>query len=199
MTDDIKPGYTRVSEFCSRYEKFGSVSPEYLAYRADVGTQVHKAIRMFLSGMAYELCDEAKPFFESWISWYHLMKEPLITHEETRMYCDKWMLTGAIDGILHLQGMPPMIVDWKTSSSENKIMWPIKGAFYLYLARVNKLLDLADRAYYLKLDKHGGQATVCDYEITGHHRGMVTAIMMSYRLEEQTTNATNADKNWRRE
>lgn len=195
MNEIIRDGYTRVSEFCSRYEDFGSVDPDYLKARALVGTNVHTAIRAHLHCMPYELTDEESVYFGSWIKWYELMRHPDISHEETRMYCDKWMLTGAIDGIIHLQGCQPMILDWKTSSAEDKDIWPLKGAFYLYLARENKICDLLDdRVYYLKLDKKGGDAKVCEYEITTHLKSLVTATMMSHRFEEKVK---KNKKKWR--
>jgi hypothetical protein len=109
------------------------------------------------------------------------MKEPIITNEETRMYCDKWMLTGAIDGIIHIEGCMPMILDWKTSSSEDADIWPLKGAFYLYLARLNNICQVLD-------DR------VCEYEITPYLKGMVTATMMCHRFEEKVK---ANKKNWR--
>jgi hypothetical protein len=195
MSEYIKPGYTRVSDFCSRYEDFGSVEPGYLAYRAEVGTHVHTAIREYLCGMTTDLTSEEQLYFDSWLTWYNLMGSPIITNEEARMYCDKWMLTGAIDGIIHIQGCMPMILDWKTSSSEDADIWPLKGAFYLYLAKLNNICkELDDRVYYLKLDKKGGAAKVCEYEITPYLKGMVTATMMTYRFEEKVK--VNK-KNWR--
>jgi hypothetical protein len=186
MTEEkIKPGYTRVSDFCSRYEDFGSVDPAYLQHRADIGTEVHAGIRGFLCDVPVILSEEARPYFESWIEWYELIGMPAVTHEETRMYCDKWKLTGAIDGIIHFSINRAMIVDWKTSSSVDNDIWPLKGAFYHHLVGVNELVQVAPKVLYLKLDKHGGEAVQKEYEITNYLKGMVTATMMVHRHEEK--------------
>jgi len=184
MSEDIKPGYTRVSDFCSRYEDFGSVDPAYLAARALVGTHVHAAIRGFLCDVPVELTSEEQPYFDSWLAWYEFMGMPQVSHEETRMYCDKWKLTGAIDGIITIVDKP-MIIDWKTSSSIDNDVWPLKGGFYSYLVKVNELCDIADSVLYLKLDKHGGQAVLKEYEITNYLKGLVTATMMTHRFKEK--------------
>lgn len=185
MSDDIKPGYTRVSDFCARYEDFGSVDPAYLRHRADVGTEVHAGIRGFLCDVPVILSAEAQPYFDSWLAWYELMGMPPVTHEETRMYCDKWRLTGAIDGIIRPDGKQPMIVDWKTSSSVDNDIWPLKGAFYHYLVRTNELCEIDDKVWYVKLDKHGEKAKFYQYDVTNQLKGMVTATMMTHRFKEK--------------
>jgi len=192
----IKPGYTRVSEFCSRYEDFGSVDPAYLRHRADVGSEVHAGIRGFLCDVPVILSSEAQPYFDSWLAWYELMGMPPVTHEETRMYCDKWKLTGAIDGIIQFDGKQPMVVDWKTSSSIDNDISPLKGAFYQYLVKVNELVDTCDTVAYVKLDKHGGPAKLCEYEITPQLKGLATATMMTYRFEERVK---QNKQNWRQQ
>lgn len=195
MPDDIKPGYTRVSDFCARYEDFSGVDPDYLEERALVGSHVHAAIRCHLSDISFKLTDEEQLYFNSWLKWYETQGYPVVIHEETRMYCEKWMLTGAIDGIIILPGTDKkMIVDWKTSSSADNDMWPLKGAFYHYLVKENRLCDICDTVYYLKLSKTGGKAMICEYEISEYLKSAVQATMLTHRLQEKIKDAR--DKKW---
>ncbi len=194
---DIKPGYTRVSDFCARYEDFSSVDPDFLQSRADVGTHVHSAIRCYMSDVSFKLTEEEQLYFDSWLSWYKEQGSPAVIHEEERMYCDKWMLTGAIDGILIIPDTDiKMIVDWKTSSSVNNDMWPLKGAFYHYLVKKNNLCDISDMVYYLKLSKTGGKARICQYEISDYLKSLVQATMLTHRFEEKVKEAN--EKKWGR-
>jgi hypothetical protein len=191
---EIKEGYTRVSEFCSRYEDFSSVDQDYLASRALVGSNVHFAIHSYLNFMPFKLSVEELGYFESWMMWYDNTKCK-ITHDETRMYCDTWKLTGAIDGIVTFPGSDDnMIVDWKTSSYANDDIWSLKGGFYSYLVKGNKLCEISDRVLYIKLDKAGKAPKVCEYEITSQIRNLVIATMMTHRFEERV----KTSKTWRK-
>lgn len=188
MSDEPKHGYTRVSEFCARYEDFGTVDPAYLQHRADVGTNVHQAIDNTVACMPIALKDEELGYYESWFQWYE-KTNCSITQTESRMYCDKFMLTGAIDGIIQFPNSEEkIIVDWKTSSSKNDDVWALKGTFYHYLVQQSKLCDVADKVLYVQLDRNGGMPTVHEYEITKNLKSLMVATIMCHRFEEKVKN-----------
>ena len=186
MTEDIKQGYTRVSEFCSRYEDFGSVNQEYLKLRARIGTGVHNAIDSTVNYIPFKLQDDEKGYYESWFSWFDKTHcEVILT--ESRMYCDKFMMTGAIDGIIKYPNSDEkFIVDWKTSTYKNDDVWSLKGTFYHYLVTQNKLCDIGDKVIYVQLDRNGGFPIVHEYEITKNLKSLMIATIMCYRFEEKT-------------
>ena len=185
MPEEIKPGYTRVSDFCKCYEDFSSVDPEYLKLRARVGTGVHQAIDNTINFMPVSLQDDEKGYYESWFKWFDKTHCSVI-YTESRMYCDKFMMTGAIDGIISYPGSDEkFIVDWKTSSYCNDDIWSLKGTFYHYLVTQNKLCDIADKVVYVQLDRNGGYPTVHEYEITKHLKSLMIATIMYYRFKEK--------------
>lgn len=192
MSDDIKPGYTRVSEFCSRYEDFGNIDQAVLENKCRIGTSVHKAIQSSIECIPFRLAEDEKGYFESWFKWWDKMRCDIV-HMEERLYCDKFMLTGAIDGIIVFNdGITKSIVDWKTSASCNDDIWALKGAFYHHLVTTNKLCDISERVIYLQLDKHGGQPTVREYIIDQKQKSLMVATIMCHSFEEKVKNLNKA-------
>lgn len=184
MSDDIKPGYTRVSEFCARYEDFGGIDPEVLKNKARIGTGVHKAIANSIEYIPFTLKEDEKGYYESWFKWYDRLKCD-IKHVETRLYCDKFMLTGAIDGIVVFSDGTKCIVDWKVSASHNDVVWALKGAFYHHLVSSNNLCEISGRVIYVQLDKHGNMPSVREYIIDQKQKSLMVATIMCYRFEEK--------------
>jgi hypothetical protein len=182
---DIKPGYTRVSDFCKRYEDFSAVDPEYLKLRAKVGTGVHQAIDSTVNFVPFKLEAAEVGYYESWFKWYE-KTQCKVLHGESRMYCDKFMMTGAIDGIIQFPGSDEMsIVDWKTSSYHDNDVWSLKGTFYHYLVKESKLCEISDKVLYVQLDRNGGMPTIHEYEVTKQLKSLMIATIMCYRFEEK--------------
>lgn len=188
---DIKPGYTRVSAFCKRYEDFGAVDPIYLKKRAAIGSATHQFIDCHLNNVPLilpeeqSICDAALAYYESWLAWRAQNHCQVILGEE-RIYCDKFMMTGAIDGIVIFPGCnEKMIVDWKTSTYASPDLWALKGTFYHYLVQQNNLCEIADKVLFVQLDRDGGPATVHEYDITKQLKGLMVATIMCHRFEEK--------------
>lgn len=155
-----------------------------------IGTSVHRAIASSIDYIPFSLEDDEKGYFESWFKWYDKLKCD-IQYMETRLYCEKFMLTGAIDGIVAFTDGSKCIVDWKTSSSYNDDLWALKGAFYHHLVKTNNLSDISDRVLYVQLNKHGRDPTVREYTIDQKQKGLMVATIMCHRFEEKCKKILN--------
>lgn len=156
----IKDGYTRVSEIIGWYKalKLGSIDPEVLRRKTEIGTEVHEAIDGYYTGVPpVSLSERAKGYFESFKGW--VQNSPhVVLNQEIRYYCDKLKITGAIDMIAMLKsGMS--IIDFKTSAAVDKQAWELQAAFYHYLSG-NKVENI----YFIKLDKEGKDPKVVNFK-----------------------------------
>jgi hypothetical protein len=165
---DIKPGYTRVSEILSQWDRFGNIDPEVLKRKAALGIYVHEAIHADNEGIYAPLSEKAEPYFESYLKWKKLMKPSYIWMEK-RFYDDTWMITGQIDGLLKTD-IGSMIIDFKTSASASPKYWILQAGFYHMLYSqipVNQTQDyLCSNVIFLQLDKYGDMPQVHKFEIT---------------------------------
>jgi hypothetical protein len=182
----IKPGYTRVSEILRIFNDFSTIDPYILENAKNRGSRVHAAIDEYIKTamVLTELEEQDKPYFESFMSWYESIPgiEKEITHNEVRLYDDKRMITGKIDGVLR-RGGRLILIDWKTSSSANDLSWPLQAALYVQLIRKNKLCDISDTVIFLQLDKYGGPAREHVYEICKPIHKMANWAVNKFRKE----------------
>jgi hypothetical protein len=184
MSDETFPGYNRVSEYCSIWEDFSQIDPEFLQHRADIGTHVHTAIRHHLCDIPINLSQEEQPYFDSWLLWYQSV-ECSISHEETRLFDGHLELTGAIDGIITPRGCASMIVDWKTSSCEHPLIWPLKGAFYHHLVEWNELCEICNEVLFVKLMRNGKKAKPFSYVIDAKLKNMIHTTIDAYNFKKE--------------
>lgn len=177
--DNIKDGYTRVSEIISLFSDFSHIEPHVLANKARIGTNVHKAINEHIElGINLSpLNDRESLYFQSWKGWYE-NQDGRVNHMETRLYDDARMITGCIDGIWVNTGA--CLIDWKTSANENPLTWPLQAALYIELIRLNKEqfdFPIFDTAFFLKLDRYGKKAQMCSYPLTSFHFDVANALV----------------------
>jgi len=185
---DIKEGYDRVSDILKIFSDFDSIPPEILERKANIGTRVHSAIAEYiLLGTGEEFLEESDlGYFNSWKLWYHEGEEKLIRFSETRLYDDRKMYTGAIDGVWSDEGgARNYLIDWKTSAKENPLVWPLQAALYQELLFKSKLCELEDIAFFLKLDKNGGAPELIQYEITEHTIQVAMWALKRYKQEKR--------------
>lgn len=182
----IKPGYTRVSEILRIFNDFSGIDPYILENAKHRGNRVHEAIDEYIKTamIVTELEDQDKPYFESFMSWYESSPgiEKEIVHNEVRLYDDKRMITGKMDGILKRAGKL-ILIDWKTSASANDLSWPLQAALYVQLIRKNKLCDISDTVIFLQLDRYGGPARETVYEICKPIHKMANWAVNKFRKE----------------
>lgn len=174
MEEEIKTGFVRISNILSCFSDFSGIDEYVLENKKNLGIRVHEAINEHIDtySIFVDLQEQDRGYFESWKSWYEndnfsgINRE--IVHNEVRLYDDKRMITGKIDGIWKKDGAL-YLIDWKTSASENKLTWPLQAALYLQLIRKNKLCECSNTVYFIKLDKNGAEPKECCYEITDFH------------------------------
>ncbi len=160
--EDIKHGYTRVSEILNQWDRFGHINKDVLENKAAIGTRVHEAIKNHHDGMYTPLDAAASGYFDSYIKWEEENKPKLI-QSEVRYYCDNMMITGQIDALVKIEGEEsPVLVDYKTSAQENAKIWPLQAAFYHYLVSSSGL-DISNKLIFVKLDKKGNLPKICEY------------------------------------
>ena len=172
MRDDIKPGYTRVSQILEMLPtlsngKWGypmqNIDPYILARAADRGTNVHAAIKAHWDGEFYPLDEKEQGYFESFKKWEAIIK-PKHEMSEMRLYDDLTMVTGAADFIGRLgNSLMGTLIDFKTTASEDKKKWPLQAAFYHYLCHVNKI-EIHREVLFVKLATDGSRPSTYEYD-----------------------------------
>lgn len=158
----IKEGYIRVTEILSQWDFFGHIDPMVLERKRNIGTEVHMAIDADSNGVFMPINDSAQGYFNSYILWKESGKKKLICNEQ-RLYCDKLKITGAFDAIYQMGGDVPTMIDYKCSSKENPVIWPLQGTFYHYLA-VKKNILVGEDLLFVRLQKDGSVAKEYRYK-----------------------------------
>jgi hypothetical protein len=156
IQQDLKEGYIRVSEILGWFKAnaLAKIDPAVLANKADIGTNVHAAISATESGLFVPLNDRETGYYNSYIKWRSSNNFAVFSHE-SRFYCDKLNITGAIDGIYKdMTNGEIFLIDFKTSVKEDCIGWPLQGAFYWHLSNENGL-KLNKRFIFVKLLEDG--------------------------------------------
>ena len=165
--EEIKEGYTRVSQILSQWDKFSFIDPTVLERKRLIGINVHAGIDSHNKGIpAYMSDDEGGQYFKSFLL-YQRKERLAIINSEFRMYDDELMITGKIDGLLSYPGYDQdkhILVDWKTSSTRDDLMWEMQANFYMYLLKMNGVDHVSDICRFVKLDKDGGLPKVYEYE-----------------------------------
>ena len=161
--DDIKPGYTRVSEILSQWDRFSNINPQILRNKATIGTNVHEPIQADHEGIYVPLNSREEPYFDSYLKWKKIF-QPKYIEMETRLYHNQWMITGQFDAIIEIDGLLT-ILDFKTSSQEDEKFWALQGGFYHILCAANNR-TCQDKVCFLKLDKLGEMPRMYRYEVT---------------------------------
>ena len=173
----IKPGYTRVSEILSQWDRFSGIDRDVLENKKRIGTNVHEAIDLYNACLPYSLEEDERGYFESYIEWRKLTQFEILA-SETRLYDDRLMITGAFDLLVKFpQEEEGSVCDLKCSYSEDPINWPMQGCFYRYLLTVNGGQDISQRVNFIKLDKRGYSPDVYEYDVTNMMRVCESAVI----------------------
>ena len=166
-SEEIKPGYTRVTEILSQWDKMSMIDPTVLERKRVIGTNVHSAIRDYYLCLPSVLSnEEGGAYYQSFLLWNSKVS-PLCIASELRLYDDELMITGSIDALMVLPGGgPTVLVDWKCTANPDKQTWPLQGCFYKHLLEVNGHKNLSDKFLFVKLSKLGEKSTVYEFEYT---------------------------------
>lgn len=158
-TDEIKPGYARVSDILKPYSNFGKIPPEILENKRRIGTTVHNAIYMHSQGIPMFLDDpRADMYFKSFLKWFGGFEIKFIANE-LRLYDEELKITGGIDAIIRFPNEDKIVLaDWKTAlcvTKQTALSWELQGTFYHHLLQVNHYEEVADRFIFIQLDDEG--------------------------------------------
>ncbi len=155
--------YARVSEVLSCFSDFSHIDPEVLQNKANIGTKVHKAIEDDIGDVFPTLDARTIGYFESYKAWKQ-ETSPKFDKSEQRFYCHEKMITGQIDSLVHYgwSFQVPVMVDFKTSVQESKVVWPMQAHLYAYLLAVNGI-SVQPRYLFIKLNKFGKLPEVFEY------------------------------------
>lgn len=154
----MREGYIRVTEVLDVFSKMHLIDPDVLENAKIRGNEVDIACKMIMEGVyPFHLPDQYSGYIDSFNKWKE-SKE--FIPNPGRMYCDSLMLTGECDGI-YKSSRGLVLFDIKTPANESR-SWPLQGAAYVYLARLNGF-DI-QAIEFVKLHKEAKEPKVYEYE-----------------------------------
>ncbi len=176
MTDEIPPGYTRVSELAEMpyildriRKKLPLLTEEELKPFGEKGERIHTAIELHAVGIPSEesLPIEERGYFRSYLKWEEANKDDEMICYEKRFNCPELKISGKPDRLRLLKTTRKLrISDWKSSSQEGKKSWPIQGNLYHYLLTpMFGKENLDDVVEFVKLDKKGKMPQIFEYPV----------------------------------
>ncbi len=162
MIEEIRPGYTRISDILKPFTKFDNIPPEVLHRAADRGTRVHEYCSAYANNIFLSDIDEdCEGYVDSFIQWYDENVVKLL-YSEKRLYDDMLKITGQFDLIVKLEDSDEVVlIDIKTPERESNT-WAIQLAAYSYLIAYDLKITIDVRKI-LRLSKDGKKATVTTY------------------------------------
>ena len=183
--EEIKEGYTRVSEIIAQWGGYEGVPKDILERKAQIGSYVHAAIEMHINiDCAFPMDPEADAYYQSYLKWRestHLVS----IESERRYYSDAMKITGQVDALAILQGSTDrVLIDWKTSYHEMKCNWQLQGAFYWMLAFDNGVTNLSHDMMFVKLNKNGDLPDVYTYKFDMDLKQACMNALGTYRYRE---------------
>lgn len=154
-SDDIPPGYTRVTQILEPYTSFDHIDPAVLNKAKDRGKRVHKYCELYVQNLLIEKIDEdCKPYVESFMQWFDKRVEN-VWASELRLSCSKYLISGKFDLLATINGdTQETLIDYKTPQQVSQ-SWKLQTAAYRYLLRSTQGINVPRRVC-LILDKDGG-------------------------------------------
>lgn len=175
----IKPGYIRVSEILSQWDRFGNVNAEVLQAKSKLGTEVHEAITAHHHDIAFPIT-RGEGYFTSYQKWIEI-SEFSTFYESRRFYCEKLKVTGEIDAIGTFPGSENLVlIDFKTSASKDNLFWQLQGQFYHYLCLTNEI-KISDRFLFVQLHKDGNAPKVHEYKCSNSLMNICMSAYICYK------------------
>ena len=179
--EEIKEGYTRVSEIVGQWNQLAHINPEVLANKCRIGSEVHEKIAAEVEGIYIETAEDCKGYVGSWLEWVReYNSEGRYGQTEKRYYCDELKITGAVDAILEI-GDLRVIVDYKTSARANKKTWALQGAFYHYLVNKEHEGETDPYVWFIHLKKDGKKAAQVEVHCTEELWEVAKSALHTYR------------------
>lgn len=176
----MKDGYTRVSEIIGQWNHLAHIDPQILANKCRIGSEVHEKIAAETEGIFIDTEEDTKGYLQSWNKWKEEHEKKGCYFEiEKRLYCDHLKITGCVDALVKTGDMLT-VIDYKTSASANKKMWALQASFYHYLA-VQNHYDVTDVVEFIHLKKDGSMAKTVVIHCTEELWLTAKAALLTYR------------------
>lgn len=151
--------WVRVSTIVEPYYgfNFSEMSPEMqqlIMRKGKIGTAVHSFISLFANGELAVLPQECVGYCQSFEKWYFML-QPDFVEVEQRYFDEEKILTGQMDAIIRFKGTKEdVLIDFKTSSNENKEAWSRQAHLYYHLLKKSGK-TVGKNYIFLKLEKDG--------------------------------------------
>lgn len=167
MSDDILPGFTRISAISGAFSGYGSIPRIILDNAAARGCQIHDIIKDVILNIPVDgeryiyrgvreqnLTGYMTSFWKFWRPY----EDSLATFPD-RMYDNLHMLTGEVDLITTING-ERVIIDWKCTNCSSPA-WDIQGNGYSMIYE-NLYEQVIDKILFVRLDKEGADPEVIE-------------------------------------
>lgn len=162
----IKEGYIRVSQILAQWDRFSNVKPEVLEAKTILGSDVHEAIYAHENQIGVMLEDKPYGYFKSFLEWEKISGAKFIKNA-TRFYDDNMKITGEVDGIIKFpESEELLLIDFKTSATQDDLIWPLQGQFYYHLCLLNNII-ISKRFLFIQLNKNGEMPKIREYKASG--------------------------------
>jgi len=184
MDEQIRPGYTRVTEILAPWNDFKGIPEDVLENKRCIGVKVHDAISLYLECVPVIVDDNAAGYFDSFRQ-FMMDSKASVELMERRYYDDRLKITGQIDALVKFKEDDELIiVDWKTTASYTKrigLTWALQGVLYHYLLEQNGVSNLSDRIIFYQLNKEGRPPHAREFRYTTELMGIAAAMLECYR------------------
>jgi len=151
--------YKRVTETLAPFSGINSIPKEILKPAQERGTAVHEYCDKAIKGIeAIDVNEDWRGYLNSFLLWE---KEKNFLPKPDRLFCDKYNLTGEIDG-LYRDGQDIVLFDIKTPIKECKT-WEFQLSAYAYLLSLSGVI--ISKICSVKLEKSGDEPKVSWYKI----------------------------------
>lgn len=163
----IKPGFVHVSDISSAFGNHHTVPKDRLENAKTRGIAVHEMIHCYMNDVPYT--QEYLPYLESFKKFWETLREPKVLMQEERLYCDKYVITGAMDMIVDTVEYGVTLIDWKCTYKAAS-HWEIQASGYAHLALFGypdggkTVGHLIDKILFVRLDREGGHPEVVEFE-----------------------------------
>lgn len=152
-------GYLRVTEVLSPFSGLHLIPKNILEAAGERGIKVHEHCDAIMKNLCpFGIDDKASGYTQSFQNWAIDKK---FIDKPGRLYCDKYKITGEIDGIYQDKDGSLVLIDIKTPQNEG-VTWRYQGSAYSYLCR-NIGINIS-RIEFIKVDKDGKDCKIFQYQ-----------------------------------
>lgn len=160
--NNIKAGYTRVTDVLSPFTGFSKIPAWVLDKAGERGTAVHKMFEDMSTGKEVDEGDanEYASYYQSLCKWIP-GKDFLFPMD--RLYSEELKITGLIDGIYHENGKF-ILFDLKTSQHVGRTWQEQLGAYILLLGNIK-----IDRCEIVQINNKGEEPKIFTFNEDDFH------------------------------